>query len=96
MKNFEYLIDGNFIYKTDDLGRVEKITIENLELNPNRVRDEYQQGLTKSLKNGKATDNGGHMAGNQFNGPSEQINYHSQDWVSNQSGDWYKMETELN
>jgi len=95
LKNFEYVVDGKFKFKTDDLGRVEKITIENLELNPNKERDRYQQGLTKGLKNGKDTDNGGHMVGNQFDGPSEQINYHSQDWVSNQSGDWFKMETEL-
>lgn len=95
MKNFEYVIDNNFRFKTDAYGRVEKITIDNLQLIPNKARDGNQQVLAKSLKDGKPTDNGGHMAGNQFGGPSEQINYHSQDFVSNQSGDWYRMETEL-
>ena len=35
------------------------------------------------------------MAGNQFGGPSEQINYFPQDPLSNQSGAWFQMEIEL-
>ena len=98
MKNFEYRIDNNFIYKTDEYGRVEKITVENLELNPNRTRDSYPQAKAKEIKDGNLTppvDNGGHMVGNQFYGPSEQINYFPQNAESNQSGIWYQMEQEL-
>jgi hypothetical protein len=41
-------LDNNFKYKTDELGRVEKITIDNLNLNSNKERDAYQQGLAKT------------------------------------------------
>ncbi|ADB40288.1 DNA/RNA non-specific endonuclease [Spirosoma linguale] len=102
MKNFEYVVDNNFIYKTDDAGRVSKITVEDLQTNQARPRNTYQQQKAKDIKDGKTTDSidptddGGHMVASQFYGPSEQINYFPQNAVQNRAGgDWYIMEQEL-
>jgi hypothetical protein len=96
------IVGNNFKYKTDEYGRVEKITVENLDINQARERSEYQQQKAKDLKDGKTTDSvdptddGGHMVASQFWGPSEQINYFPQNAAQNRAGgQWYEMETEL-
>ncbi|WP_079685666.1 fibronectin type III domain-containing protein [Ohtaekwangia koreensis] len=94
LKDFKYIVDNNFIYETDNLGRVSLITIEDVSINP-RVRNETAQAHAKNVKDGKATDAGGHMAKSEWNGPSEQINYFPQDPASNSYGEWYKMEGEI-
>lgn len=67
------------IYKTDKLGRVISMETTNVTVvdgarkqNPGEVGNETSK--TKTLKDGKENDQGGHLFGDQFGGCSEQIN----------------------
>ncbi|CAM1356524.1 conserved hypothetical protein [Tenacibaculum ascidiaceicola] len=58
-------------------------------------RSESFQVKTKEVKDGSKvnTDDGGHIFRNEWNGPSEQINYFPQAKSQNQPpGEWYTME----
>lgn len=92
MKNFRYVVDnGKFVFETDDLGRVHKAIMEDIDF-AKRARQKEFQKETKLLKDGYSTDAGGHIFRNEWGGPSEQINYFSQNTPSNSYGEWYKME----
>lgn len=92
MKNFRYIVDnGKFVFETDDLGRVNKAIMEDVDFSK-RARQKDFQKETKLLKDGYSTDAGGHIFRNEWGGPSEQINYFSQNTPSNSYGEWYKME----
>ncbi len=89
--NAKYKIDG-YLYETDELGRVKKVSGE-LKLEP-RGRNTHQQGKSVELKDGvKGTDEGGHLIADRFYGPGEQINYLPQKGSLNQ-GAWKKMEND--
>lgn len=67
------------IYKTDKLGRVISMETTNVTVvdgarkqNPGEVGNETSK--TKTLKDGKEGDHGGHLLGDQFGGCFEQIN----------------------
>ncbi|MNK54607.1 putative ribonuclease YeeF [compost metagenome] len=57
-----------------------------------KTRNKEYQKETKFLKDGYPKDAGGHIFRNEWGGPSEQINYFSQNSPSNSFGEWYKME----
>ncbi|RZS98983.1 DNA/RNA non-specific endonuclease [Aquimarina brevivitae] len=95
MKNYAYDVDnGKYIYNTDNLGRVETASIKDLDINPRARKEDYQQH-TKKVKDGKPDDDGGHIFRNQWGGPSEQINYFSQNAYQNRTGEWYQMEKSI-
>lgn len=80
----------DFIYHTDDLGRVIK-TNADLD-NIARIRLGNQQIRAVDIKDGvRGTDQGGHIVGSRFFGPGEQINLYPQSATLNQ-GAWKQME----
>ncbi|MBZ4043853.1 DNA/RNA non-specific endonuclease [Flavobacterium hibisci] len=93
MKNFRYVVDnGKYIFETDDLGRVNKTVMEDLDFSSRARKESYQQD-TKVVKDGLSNDDGGHIFRNEWGGPSEQINYFSQNAGQNRAGgDWFNME----
>jgi|GEM_PF-3345854 len=94
MKKFKYAVDNaKYVFETDDLGRVNKAVMDDLDF-ATKARNEGFQQQTKRVKDGLPNDDGGHIFRNEWGGPSEQINYFSQNAVQNRAGgDWYKMET---
>jgi len=68
--NTIYKVDGNKIYQTDSLGRVEKVESD-LSFVKND-RNTYQQCIAG--KCGVAGDEGGHLIASIFNGPGEKLN----------------------
>jgi len=96
MKKFKYAVDNSkYIFETDDLGRVNKAVMEDLDF-ASKARNEGFQQETKHVKDGLPNDDGGHIFRNEWGGPSEQINYFSQNAVQNRAGgEWYKMEKAL-
>lgn len=101
IKNFEYRVDNDFVFKTDGQGRVDKIIAENMKIQK-RPRNTTSQQDAKNQKDGLKqdsdgySDDGGHMIRSQFFGPSEQINYFPQKASVNRAGgDWYKMESDI-
>jgi hypothetical protein len=85
---------GSYLYETDDLGRVNKVSGK-LELNKHD-RNRYQQakaGKTGGIKDGLEADEGGHLVASVFNGPGEQINYAAMNGKLNKSA-WKQMENE--
>ncbi|SFZ97117.1 Fibronectin type III domain-containing protein [Chryseobacterium limigenitum] len=96
MKNFKYVVDnGRYVFETDELGRVNKAVMEDVDI-ISRARNETYQQETKKVKDGYPNDDGGHIFRNEWGGPSEQINYFSQSPAQNRAGgDWYNMEQEI-
>lgn len=102
MKDFRYEVDnGRFIFETDALGRVRKITDNNVIYDVPTRRYENSQQKAKNIKDGNTgspPDDGGHMASAESGGPVEQINYFPQNKNYNQNldpGTWRKMEIYL-
>lgn len=92
MKGFTYKIDDKFTFETDQLGRVKKASLTDVQINP-RKRNETAQSHAKNVKDGYSTDDGGHIFRAEWNGPSEQINYFPQAPSQNKPpGEWYAME----
>ncbi|OAZ05197.1 DNA/RNA non-specific endonuclease [Flavobacterium succinicans] len=92
MKSYRYVVDnGRFVFETDELGRVNKAIMEDVDFSSRARNKDYQQE-TKTLKDGFPSDAGGHIFRNEWGGPSEQINYFSQNTPENSYGEWYKME----
>lgn len=93
MKNFKYVVDnGRYVFETDELGRVNKAVMEDLDFHT-RARNETYQQETKKVKDGYPNDDGGHIFRNEWGGPSEQINYFSQNAAQNRAGgDWFNLE----
>lgn len=95
MKNFKYIVDdGKYIFETDGLGRVNKAAMEDVDFYARARKDDFQ-GEAKRVKDGFPKDDGGHIFRNEWGGPSEQINYFSQNAVKNRpgvGGDWFNME----
>ncbi len=81
-----------YTFETDALGRVNKVTAT-LD-NSVRGRNETQQGLAVSLKDGIVGDEGGHLIANILNGIGEQLNYVAMNGNLNK-GAWKTMENEL-
>uniref|UniRef100_UPI0037362D2C DNA/RNA non-specific endonuclease n=1 Tax=Vibrio atypicus TaxID=558271 RepID=UPI0037362D2C len=89
--NHKYQV-GDYLYETDDLSRVHKVSGE-LKLGV-RDRNTYQQ--TKSakvdgIKDGLTEDDGGHLIASIFDGAGEQINYAPMNANLNR-GAWKAME----
>lgn len=90
--NTTYVVDGKFVYATDDAGRVYKssATLDDLIAGE---RNGYQQRVS-----GRAdrlpTDQGGHIYGTQFGGPGEAINLTAMRADLNSTGlrEYYQME----
>lgn len=96
LKNMEYEVDGRFVYKTDANGNVSEMTDKNIQYpTPVRERNLTEETTNSKKKGGKSTDAGGHIASNEANGPSEQINYWPIDGPSNSGGAWRNMEREI-
>lgn len=93
MKNFRYVVDnGRYVFETDEIGRVNKAVMEDLDFHT-RARNETYQQETKKVKDGYPNDDGGHIFRNEWGGPSEQINYFSQNAAQNRAGgDWFNLE----
>ncbi len=68
--NETYPVDGNKVFKTDDLGRTSSVEAK-LSLNTND-HNTYQQ--CKAGKCGISGDEGGHLIASRFNGPGEKTN----------------------
>lgn len=98
LKNMEYEVDGRFVYKTDANGNVSEMTDKNIEYFDRHERTQRyeQEQTTNSKKKGAVTgDAGGHIASNEANRPSEQINYWPIKGTSNSGGAWRDMEREI-
>lgn len=94
MPSKRYLVDGAFIYNTDSFGRT-KSTIEYLNSAPKRKRgghDSKEFVKITASKDGKATDDGGHIVAHNVQGPNEAINIVPMDSSFNKTGDWRSME----
>ncbi|SFC79014.1 DNA/RNA non-specific endonuclease [Flavobacterium phragmitis] len=93
MKKFKYVVDNaKYVFETDELGRVNKAIMDDLDF-ASKARNEGFQQKTKNVKDGFSNDDGGHIFRNEWGGPSEQINYFSQNAVENRAGgQWYNME----
>nr|WP_306110016.1 DNA/RNA non-specific endonuclease [Pseudomonas sp. PICF6] len=85
--NTIYRVDGNKIYQTDSLGRVEKVESELLLVKNDR--NTYQQCVAG--KCGVAGDEGGHLIASIFNGPGEKLNLLPMNGNLNK-GEWKVME----
>lgn len=96
MKKFKYAVDNaKYVFETDDLGRVNKAVMEDLDF-ASKARNEGFQQQTKKVKDGLPNDDGGHIFRNEWGGPSEQINYFSQNAAQNRAGgEWFNMEKAL-
>ncbi|WP_288436022.1 DNA/RNA non-specific endonuclease [uncultured Chryseobacterium sp.] len=96
MKNFRYVVDnGRYVFETDELGRVNKAVMEDVDFHT-RARNEAYQQQAKNVKDGSPADDGGHIFRNEWGGPSEQINYFSQNAAQNRAGgEWYDMEKSI-
>lgn len=95
-----YILDHQFVYKTDQLGRVfQTDVIKPLELK-DRGRDIFTQRYVNVTKDGilregnGLSDNAGHIIAQRLNGPSEMINFFPQLPAMN-IGDWKIMENTL-
>ena len=99
MKNFEYVVDNNYIYRTDHLGRVKEAEILDVQVINQADRRPRQESYQSQIKNdhlgGKPDDDGGHIFRNQWDGPSEKMNYFSQNEYQNRRGDWFNMEKSI-
>jgi filamentous hemagglutinin len=85
--NTIYKVDGNKVYQTDSLGRVEKVEADLSGIV--RDRNKYQQCQTG--KCGLDADEGGHLIASIMDGPGERINMVPMDGNLNK-GNWKKME----
>ncbi|WLG89155.1 hemagglutinin repeat-containing protein [Pseudomonas cucumis] len=85
--NTIYKVDGNKVYQTDSLGRVEKVEADLSGIV--RDRNKYQQCQTG--KCGLDADEGGHLIASIMDGPGERINMVPMDGNLNK-GAWKKME----
>ncbi|SNY47589.1 filamentous hemagglutinin, partial [Pseudomonas sp. LAMO17WK12:I5] len=85
--NTVYKIDGNKVYETDHLGRVQSVEADLADIV--RDRNKYQQ--CKTGKCGLEADEGGHLIASIFDGPGERINMVPMDGNLNK-GVWKKME----
>lgn len=93
--NHKY-VTKNATFQTDGSGKVTKVEIPNLQKDPNfdynQFRNGHQQKKAVNKKDGQpGTDQGGHLLGNQFGGPGEQINLVAMSKSLNQ-GAWKNME----
>ena len=92
MPSMSYHVDGAFILKTDSLGRT-IYSIENLHSAKSIGRGGHSSfDEITFVKDGKATDVGGHIVANNVNGPTEAINIVPMDSSFNNSGEWKSME----
>lgn len=84
-------------YETDSQGRVCKMSVKEVKIVPDqdRLRDSNRTGETKNIKDGCATDDGGHLLGDEFGGASDQINLVPMDGHVNEHGDWRLMEKNI-
>ncbi|WP_447793687.1 DNA/RNA non-specific endonuclease [Pseudomonas farris] len=85
--NTIYKVDGNKVYQTDSLGRVEKVEADLSAIA--RDRNTYQQ--CKAGKCGLDADEGGHLIASILDGPGEKINLVPMDGNLNK-GVWKEME----
>lgn len=85
--NTVYKVDGNKIYQTDSMGRVERVE-SNLSYVKND-RNTYQQCVAG--KCGVSGDEGGHLIASIFNGPGEKLNLLPMNGNLNK-GAWKSME----
>jgi hypothetical protein len=89
--NATYNLDG-YTFKTDGLGRTSKVEAD-LRLGEGAARSSAEKKL-QGLAGGKwrlATDDGGHMVGHQFEGPTSPLNLLAQNSNLNR-GQWLQME----
>ena len=97
MPSIRYFIDGAFVFMTDSFGRT-KSTIEYLNSAPKRKRgghDSKEFVKITASKDGKATDDGGHIVAHNVQGPNEAINIVPMDSSFNKTGDWRSMESKI-
>lgn len=97
MRNSTYKVDGQFIYKTNELGQTISVsTTQPLKL-LDRGRNIRAQSWVVNMKNGilrnkeRASDAAGHIIAQRFNGPSELINFFPQLPKMN-LGEWKVLE----
>ncbi len=96
LKDMVYEVDGRFVYKTDANGYVSQMTDKNIQYpTPTRARNTTEQTTNSKKKGNDPNDAGGHIASNEANGPSEQINYWRMNSNSNSNGAWRDMEREM-
>ncbi|WP_416768935.1 hemagglutinin repeat-containing protein [Pseudomonas sp. RHF3.3-3] len=85
--NTIYKVDGNKVYQTDNLGRVEKVEADLTAMV--KDRNKYQQ--CKAGKCGEEGDEGGHLIASILGGPGEKLNLVPMDGNLNK-GVWKVME----
>ena len=92
--NNTYELNG-YKYETDDIGR--KISAEGkLQIKDHEGRGEIKVSKAEIGRGDeKATDDRGHIIGDQFNGAGGVGNLVPQDRFENQSGDYWKLEKQL-
>lgn len=93
LPNIKYITNDNYKYTTDDIGRIVNVNAPNLVLKK-ADRNKYAQANVGG-KDRFPDDDGGHLIGAQFNGPSDIDNLVPQNsQINRRGGAWYEMETE--
>ncbi|RXK18392.1 DNA/RNA non-specific endonuclease [Macrococcus sp. DPC7161] len=89
--NVEYVTPEGHLYRTDDLGRIKYVEVDNLFLKKGK-RKPYMQRVAGRIFRRK-DDDGGHLIGDQFAGSGDIDNLvpmNSQ--INRRGGQWYNME----
>jgi len=93
LPNTKYVTNDNYKYTTDELGRIVNVDAPELVLKK-ASRNKYAQANVGG-KDRLPDDDGGHLIGAQFNGPSDIDNLVPQNsQINRRGGVWYEMETE--
>ena len=88
--------NNDLVVKTDDQGRVCELYSPKVDYFGGD-RSGYQQRKSVEMKDGvRGEDDGGHLYPRQWGGPSERVNLMPMDSGVNRTGEWRKMERDIN
>ncbi len=97
MPNKTYIVDGCFVYKTDNLGRITECSAkrtkayQSIERNAQR-NTHIQSAVVDRLDGRKGLDDAGHLFANTTGGPNELINQVPMASELNRTGKWRELE----
>lgn len=89
--NVEYVTPEGHLYRTDDLGRIKYVEVDNLFLKKGKRKPHMQRVAGRIFR--RKDDDGGHLIGDQFAGSGDIDNLvpmNSQ--INRRGGQWYNME----
>ncbi|MCU7558153.1 DNA/RNA non-specific endonuclease, partial [Macrococcus capreoli] len=89
--NVEYVTPEGHLYRTDDLGRIKYVEVDNLYLKKGKRKPHMQRVVGRIFR--RKDDDGGHLIALQFSGSGDIDNLvamHS--GINRAGGEWYEME----